>query len=250
MRLPEVHIENWGFIPYLEALDKQEIRMQEVIKGMLNHRDEPAKYPVPPASYLIFCEHPPVYTLGNKARLANLLLTEQALEAKGIQVIQTRRGGDITFHGPGQLVVYPVLDLSQFFTDVHKYLRLLEETIILTLADLGIRSGRIPGLTGVWVGVEEHNDHTSDPRKICAIGVRCSRWVTQHGLAININTDLNYFNSIIPCGITEYGVTSIEQELGKKTGLGDIAVLVKKHFQELFLTNFSPDQESETSFKM
>jgi len=250
MRLPEVRLENWGLISYAEALKKQESRMQEVINGMLNHRDQPAKYPVPPASYLIFCEHSPVYTLGNKARLANLLLTEQALKARGIQVIQTRRGGDITFHGPGQLVVYPVLDLSQFFTDIHKYLRLLEETVILTLADLGIRAGRMPGLTGVWVGVKEHNGHACDPRKICAIGVRCSRWVTQHGLALNINTDLNYFNDIIPCGITEYGVTSIEKELGEKTGLGDIAVLVKKHFQESFRSNLRPAQESETSIRM
>lgn len=221
--------------------------MQEVITGMLNHRDDQIKYPDPPANYIISCEHLPVYTLGNKAKLANLLLTKQALEAKGIQVVQTRRGGDITFHGPGQLVVYPILDLSQFFTDIHKYLRLLEETVILTLAGLGIKAGRMPGLTGVWVGVKEHIGHVCNPRKICAIGVRCSRWVTSHGLALNVNTDLNYFNGIIPCGIREFGVTSIETELGKKTVPGDVSVLFEKHFQELFLNNFSLAQQSKTS---
>jgi len=158
------------------------------------------------------------------------LLDETELSERGIEYYRIRRGGDITFHGPGQLVGYPILDLDQFFTDIHRYLRLLEETIILTLDDLGIRAGRISGLTGVWVGFEE----PESARKICAIGVRCSRWVTMHGFALNANTDLSYFENIIPCGIKDKAVTSIEKELGQKIDLPVVQQAVMKNFLHIF----------------
>lgn len=229
--MPKLNILDWGLIAYDKAQIQQEEILKKIVDQKLLNRDPilSIQYKLP-ASYLIFCQHEPVYTLGNSGSSENLLLDEAELSDRGIKYYKVRRGGDITFHGPGQLVGYPILDLDQFFTDVHKYLRLLEESIILTLADYGIRAGRISGLTGVWAGYEEQES----ARKICAIGVRCSRWVTMHGFALNVNTDLSYFENIIPCGIKDKAVTSIEKELGYQVDLQEVQQAVKKNFVQIF----------------
>jgi len=229
--MPKLNILDWGLISYNIAQVHQEEILKEIVDQKLLNRNalQSIQHKLP-ASYLIFCQHPPVYTLGNSGSIENLLLDETGLSERGIEYYKIRRGGDITFHGPGQLVGYPILDLDQFFTDIHKYLRLLEETIIITLADVGIRAGRIPGFTGVWVGFEE----PESARKICAIGVRCSRWVTMHGFALNVNTDLSYFENIIPCGIKDKAVTSIEKELGHKVNLQEVQHAAMKNFLQIF----------------
>jgi lipoyl(octanoyl) transferase len=178
-------------------------------------------------------EHPHVYTLGKSGDFSNLLLSEKALEEKGATFYKINRGGDITYHGPGQLVGYPILDLDNFFTDIHKYLRFLEEAIILTLKEYGLTCERSPGETGVWLDVG-----TPFARKICAMGVRASRWVTMHGFALNVNADLGYFDHIIPCGIEGKGVTSMEAELGAKTPLKEVESKIKKHLKDLFTFEF------------
>ena len=182
-------------------------------------------------NYLILCEHPHVYTLGKSGALENLLLDEQGLRKHSAQFYKINRGGDITYHGPGQLVVYPILDLENFFTDIHLYLRNLEEAIILTLAEYGISAGRIKGLTGVWIDFEEG---AKDPRKICAMGVKSSRWVTMHGLAFNVNTDLSYFDHIVPCGIDDKAVTSMNKELGKTVDIEEVKKKLVKHISSVF----------------
>lgn len=189
---------------------------------------------LPTHHYLLFVEHPPVYTLGKSGNKQNVLLNDDELEENNIQFFNTNRGGDITFHGPDQLVGYPILDLEKFYTDIGKYLRNLEEVIILTMAEYGIRGERSSGETGVWVepGVP------GKERKICAIGVRCSRWVTMHGFAFNINTDLSYFNHIIPCGIINKQVTSLERELGYKADINEVKEKVKKNFEKVFNVTF------------
>ena len=182
-------------------------------------------------NYLILCEHPHVYTLGKSGALENLLLDEEGLRKHSAQFYKINRGGDITYHGPGQLVVYPILDLENFFTDIHLYLRNLEEAIILTLAEYGISAGRIKGLTGVWIDFEEG---AKDPRKICAMGVKSSRWVTMHGLALNVNTDLSYFDHIVPCGIDDKAVTSMNKELGKTVDIEEVKKKLVKHIASVF----------------
>lgn len=182
-------------------------------------------------NYLILCEHPHVYTLGKSGALENLLLDEEGLRKHSAQFYKINRGGDITYHGPGQLVVYPILDLENFFTDIHLYLRNLEEAIILTLAEYGISAGRIKGLTGVWIDFEEG---AKDPRKICAMGVKSSRWVTMHGLAFNVNTDLSYFDHIVPCGIDDKAVTSMNKELGKTVDIEEVKKKLVKHISSVF----------------
>lgn len=182
-------------------------------------------------NYLILCEHPHVYTLGKSGALENLLLDEEGLRKHSAQFYKINRGGDITYHGPGQLVVYPILDLENFFTDIHLYLRNLEEAIILTLAEYGISAGRIKGLTGVWIDFEEG---AKDPRKICAMGVKSSRWVTMHGLALNVNTDLSYFDHIVPCGIDDKAVTSMNKELGKTVEIEEVKKKLVKHISSVF----------------
>lgn len=180
--------------------------------------------------YLLFVEHPPVYTLGKSGKKDNVLLDEEELKEKNIQFFHTNRGGDITFHGNDQVVGYPILDLEKFSTDIGKYLRDLEEVIIRTLGDYGIKGERSPGETGVWIepGVP------GKERKICAIGVRCSRWITMHGFAFNINTDLSYFDHIIPCGISNKKVTSLEKELGKKIVMQEVKERIKENFENVF----------------
>ncbi|MCH7415624.1 lipoyl(octanoyl) transferase LipB [Belliella sp. R4-6] len=181
-------------------------------------------------NHLFFVEHPHVYTLGKSGELSHLLLDEKGLVEKGATFYKINRGGDITYHGPGQLVGYPILDLDNFFTDIHKYLRFLEEAVILTLAEYGIEAGRIDGLTGVWLDhVEQQN-----PRKICALGVKSSRWVTMHGFAFNVNADLDYFRNIVPCGIADKAVTSMHLELGKKVDEKEVKEKLKGHIASLF----------------
>ncbi|WP_456460393.1 lipoyl(octanoyl) transferase LipB [Reichenbachiella sp.] len=219
-----------GLIDYQEAWDYQtELFDQTVALKIENRKKEEPDQSITP-NYLIFCSHPHVYTLGKSGDQANLLLDEKGLEEKHATFYKINRGGDITYHGPGQIVGYPILDLDNFFTDIHKYLRLLEEAIILTLADYGIAAGRIDGLTGVWIDI----DNPAKARKICAMGVKSSRWVTMHGFAFNVMTDLNYFQNIIPCGIDDKAVTSLEFELGKKPDMNEVQERLKGHLADLF----------------
>lgn len=223
----QVNLIDLGLKDYKETWEYQEELFQHIVEIKTNNRRENLENKTP--NYLIFVEHPHVYTLGKSGDINNLLLNESSLEAKGATFYKINRGGDITYHGPGQLVGYPILDLENFFTDIHKYLRFLEEAVILTLKDYGIDSERSNGETGVWIGVG-----TPFARKICAMGVRASRWVTMHGFALNVNADLGYFDHIVPCGIQDKTVTSMEAELGRKIPLTEVEEKVKKHLQELF----------------
>jgi lipoyl(octanoyl) transferase len=198
--------------------------------GHISHAGEVASGRQSTEHYLLFVEHPPVFTLGKSGNIDNVLLTEDRLKAKGIEFFRTNRGGDITFHGPQQIVGYPILDLEKFDTDIGHYLRNLEETIILTLAEYGIEAGRSKGETGVWIDAGKPGRE----RKICAIGVRCSRWITMHGFAFNVNTDLNYFNFIIPCGIQGKQVTSLQKELGREINMEEVKAKVKMNFEKVF----------------
>jgi lipoyl(octanoyl) transferase len=209
MMKPKVEFLDWGLVRYQEAWERQDVLLTEGVTIKTNNRKFPDHPTLTPKNYLVFCEHPHVYTLGKSGSLGNLLLTEAQLAEKGIDFYKINRGGDITYHGPGQIVGYPIFDLEQFRPDIHEYLRKMEESCIQTLLEYGIESGRIEGLTGVWLDVDGPN-----PRKIMAIGVRCSRWITMHGFAFNVNTDLSLFDNIIPCGIDDKGVTSIAKELG------------------------------------
>ena len=181
-------------------------------------------------NHLLFCEHPHVYTLGKSGHMENLLINNARLQELNVSFFKTNRGGDITYHGPGQIVGYPILDLERFFTDLGKYMRGLEEVIIRTLAHYGIVAGRLPGSTGVWLDAEDKGK----ARKICAMGVRCSRWVTMHGFALNVNTDLNYFNYIVPCGITDKSVTSMQRELGHEVNELEVKERLLVEFREVF----------------
>ncbi len=199
-----------------------------------NVMEEPHS-PLATSHSLLFVEHPPVYTLGKSGNKENVLLDDDGLKEKDIQFFNTNRGGDITFHGPGQVVGYPILDLEKFYTDIGKYLRNLEEVIILTMADYGIKGDRSAGETGVWI----EPGLPGRERKICAIGVRCSRWITMHGFAFNVNTDLSYFNHIIPCGIVNKQVTSLEKELGHAVDMKEVKEKVKANFEKVFDTKFT-----------
>lgn len=236
----EVRVINLGMIDYQEAWDYQEKLFKEVIDLKLANRDKPVEEQKPTPNYLIFCEHPHVYTLGKSGSAENLLLDEQGLEEKHASYYKINRGGDITYHGPGQLVAYPILDLDSFFEDIHKYLRLLEEAIIMTLADHKLTSGRIDKLTGVWIDIDKDNPQSTpwNPRKICAMGVRSSRWVTMHGLALNVNTNLEYFSNIIPCGIDDKAVTSMEKELGQTQEMKVVQDNLLNHLADLFEMKF------------
>lgn len=226
----KVYFQNLGLIDYQQAWDYQTSLFDEIVAIKVGNRnlldDEQQATP----NHLLFCQHPHVYTLGKSGKLEHLLLNENQLKEKNATFYKINRGGDITYHGPGQLVGYPILDLDNFFTDIHKYMRFLEEAIILTLAEFGIEAGRIEGLTGVWIDFIEQKN----PRKICAMGVKSSRWVTMHGFALNVNTDLDYFKNIVPCGIDDKAVTSIELELGRKILIENVSEILKKHLAELF----------------
>ncbi|EOZ96793.1 Octanoate-[acyl-carrier-protein]-protein-N-octan oyltransferase [Indibacter alkaliphilus LW1] len=219
-----------GSKDYKETWDFQEEIFAKTVSLKIANRNAAPEAQQITDNYLIFVEHPHVYTLGKSGEESHLLLDENGLIEKQATFYKINRGGDITYHGPGQLVGYPILDLDNFFTDIHKYLRLLEEAIILTLADYGIEAGRIDGLTGVWIDhIEQKN-----PRKICAMGVKSSRWVTMHGFAFNVNADIDYFNNIIPCGIPDKAVTSMHLELGRPLDLDEVKEKVKRHIIHLF----------------
>lgn len=223
----KVQLQDWGMLDYQEAWERQEVLFAGIVAQKVANRT--AASPEPTANYLVYTEHPHVYTLGKSGKADHLLLDETGLEEKGANFYHINRGGDITYHGPGQLVGYPILDLDNFFTDIHLYLRQLEEAIILTLADYGIAAGRYPGYTGVWIEPDG-----GAARKICAMGVRCSRWVTMHGFALNVKPDPGYFNYIIPCGIDDKAVTTMEQELGYAPELADVKHTITRHLADLF----------------
>lgn len=231
-RNKSVQVIHLGEDDYQRVWDYQEELFKKTVDRKIANRkiEDPQGHSVT-ENYLLFCEHPHVYTLGKSGALENLLLDEQGLKAHAAQFYKINRGGDITYHGPGQLVAYPILDLENFFTDIHLYLRNLEEAVILTLWDYGLSAGRIPGLTGVWIDFEEGADN---PRKICAMGVKSSRWVTMHGLALNVNTDLSYFGHIVPCGIDDKAVTSLHKELGENVAMSEVQAKLTQHIAEVF----------------
>lgn len=227
MQNKKVTFIDWGLVDYQEAWDRQE----EIFKKTLaiKHDNRVNNTELSTENFLIFNEHPHVYTLGKSGKPEHLLLDEKALEEKEARYYKINRGGDITYHGPGQIVGYPILDLDNFFTDIHLYLRTLEEAIILTLQDYGIQAGRYPSFTGVWIDADNEK-----ARKICAMGVRASRWVTMHGFAFNVNADLSYFGNIVPCGIDDKDVTSMERELGYKPNINEVKEKLKGHIANLF----------------
>lgn len=229
--MKKLQFEDLGQTRYLPCWNYQEEIFKTVIARKIARRDEGENTELPlPTSRLLFVEHPHVLTLGKSGDAENVLVNPARLAELRVDYFPINRGGDITYHGPGQLVAYPILDLDQFFTDIHKYLRTLEEAVIRTCAEFGIEAGRIDGLTGVWVDVEKG----FGARKICAFGVKCSRWVTMHGLALNVNSDLNFFNLIVPCGITDRGVTSISKEIGREVELDEVKPKLYAHLKELF----------------
>lgn len=228
MKNKTLNIQDLGLKDYKQVWEYQEELFAAIVAVKTNNRNN--ENPLPTPNYFLFVEHPHVYTLGKSGDMSNLLLNEDQLKEKGATFYKINRGGDITYHGPGQIVGYPILDLDNFFTDIHKYLRLLEETIILTLAEYGLKTERSPGETGVWLDVG-----TPFARKICAMGVRASRWVTMHGFALNANADLGYFDNIIPCGIRGKAVTSLNVELGvDRVDEEELKAKILKHFKVLF----------------
>lgn len=216
-----------GLKEYKEAWDLQESLFATTIAQKIALRNGETEQPT--KNYLLFCEHPHVYTLGKSGDENHLLLDDQQLKSVGATFHKINRGGDITYHGPGQLVVYPIFDLDHFFSDIHKYLRYLEEAVIQTLAVYGIIGERFEGLTGVWI-----EPNTPRERKICALGVKCSRWVTMHGIGFNINSDLSYFNNIIPCGIENKSVTSMQEEVGFKLDFQEVSEVLKNELAKQF----------------
>ena len=232
-----VLFKDLGLVDYKKAWDFQETLLNNIVSRKMSGRN--AGIVQSPLHYLLFCEHPHVYTLGKSGKDDHLLLDEHQLSDNNAVFYRINRGGDITYHGPGQIVGYPILDLDYFFNDIHKYLRYLEESVILTLAEYGISAGRIDGLTGVWL---DAND-PAKARKICAYGVRCSRWVTMHGFAFNVNTDLKYFGNIVPCGITDKAVTSMQQELGRVLDIEEVKDKLRHHISALFGMELIPAAE-------
>lgn len=236
--LPEVQFIDLGLIDYKEAWDLQESLFNKTIQDKIRIRN--GEQNIVLNNYLLFCEHPHVYTLGKSGSENNLLLNEEELEQHHATYYKINRGGDITYHGPGQLVAYPIFDLDQFFTDIHKYMRFLEEAVIQTLMEFGIDSGRVDGLTGVWI-----EGDTPRARKICAMGVKSSRWVTMHGIGFNVNSDLSYFSHIIPCGIDDKSVTSMQQELGHALSMVEVSKVLKQKLADQFhYTYVDYDQEN------
>ena len=222
-----VVFKDLGLVDFKKTWDYQEALLQQIVAHKKLNREEP----IEPTQYLLFCEHPAVFTLGKSGDDSNLLLAEHLLKEKKISYYHINRGGDITFHGPGQIVVYPILDLDWHFNDIHRYLRVLEQIVIDTLKEFGIEGGRVEGLTGVWLS------DSKVPRKICAMGVRCSRWVTMHGIALNVNTDLTYYDYIVPCGIQDKGITSIQKEIGKQLDMQHVKEALLKKFEKHFALN-------------
>lgn len=229
--MKNIKLKELGSIEYKKAWDLQEKLLQ---KGLdiksLRFKNPDAFADKVIDNYLLVCTHPHVYTLGKSGSISNLLVNQEQMEKLNVQFYKTNRGGDITYHGPGQLVAYPILDLEQYETDLNKYMRNLEEVVILTLKEFGINSGRLEGATGVWLDA----DIPGKERKICAMGVRSSRWITLHGLALNMNVDLQFFNFIVPCGINDKQVTSMEKELGKKVVESEVIAVFKQKFEDVF----------------
>lgn len=219
-----------GLTPYQQAWDYQTQLFEATLAIKARNRDLPPEQQQITPNYLIFCEHPHVFTLGKSGDESNLLVKKENLDSINASYVPINRGGDITYHGPGQLVVYPVFDLENFFTDIHKFMRTMEEAVIKTLQEFGIESGRLEKLTGVWLDGDNH----AKARKICAMGVKMSRWVTMHGLALNVNPDLNYFNYIVPCGIQDKAVTSIEKELSVKVDIEKVKAVLKAKLVDTF----------------
>jgi lipoyl(octanoyl) transferase len=233
-----VAFRDLGCMDYQEAWTYQENLFADIVAKKIQNRNLPKDQQITTPNYLLFVEHPHVYTLGKSGKPEHLLLDATGLAAHAATYYKINRGGDITYHGPGQLVGYPILDLDHFFTDIHRYLRYLEEAIILTLAEYGVPAGRIDGLTGVWLD----HDTLKNPRKICALGVKSSRWVTMHGFAFNLNVDLSYFGHIVPCGIDDKAVTSLHLELARPVAEHDVKQKVKKHLATLFEMNLIEEE--------
>ena len=225
----KIKFKDLGIMDYYTAWEYQENLMKNTIEIKMKNRKFPAKQIIETPNYFLFVEHPHVYTLGKSGNENNMLISTETLEKINAYYVKTNRGGDITYHGYGQIVGYPVLDLENFFTDIHRYMRNLEEVIILTMADYGLKGERSQGETGVWLDVGK-----PFARKICAMGVKASRWVTIHGFAFNVNTDMQYFEHIIPCGIKGKQVTSLERELGQKLNIEEVKNKIKRHFSEVF----------------
>ena len=225
----EVQFVDLNLVEYKQAWDLQETLLNRIATVKLDNRGLEEDHKASTNNYLLFCQHPHVYTLGKSGDESHLLLQESFLSTIGATYFKTNRGGDITYHGPGQLVGYPILDLENFYTDIHLYLRMLEEAIIKTCEGFGLVAGRIEGLTGVWI-----NPTSDQALKICAMGVKASRWISMHGLALNVNTDLSYFSHIVPCGIATRGVTSLQQELGRGMDFEEVSDIVKGHLGSLF----------------
>ena len=230
MSKPVVSFRDLGHAPYKETWDFQEELFERNVQRKLQNRSEGKADGEGTEDVLLFVEHPHVYTLGKSGDAFHLLVSEEKLKEIGATYYPINRGGDITYHGPGQIVGYPLLDLEHFFTDIHKYMRYLEEAIIRTIAHYGITGGRIDGLTGVWLDI----DDPKKARKIAALGVKCSRWLTMHGFAFNVNTDLNYFNYIVPCGITDKTVTSLSKELGREMDMNEVKQILLQELADVF----------------
>ena len=230
MSKPVVSFRDLGLAPYKETWDFQEELFERNVQRKLQNRSEGKADGEGTDDVLLFVEHPHVYTLGKSGDSFHLLVSEEKLKEIGATYYPINRGGDITYHGPGQIVGYPLLDLEHFFTDIHKYMRYLEEAIIRTIAHYGILGGRIDGLTGVWLDI----DDPQKARKIAALGVKCSRWLTMHGFAFNVNTDLNYFNHIVPCGITDKKVTSLSNELGHEMDMDEVKRILLQELADVF----------------
>ena len=229
--MKQIQLLDLGNKDYKATWEYQEELFKKIVDLKIQNRNSTSPLPTP--NFFLYVTHPHVYTLGKSGDISNLLLSEKQLLEKNATYYKINRGGDITYHGPGQIVGYPILDLENFFTDIHKYLRFLEEAIILTLAEYGLQTERSPGETGVWFDVG-----TPFARKICALGVRASRWVTMHGFALNVNVDLGYFDNIIPCGIRGKAVTSMQVELGREVNEEEVKEKILKHFSVLFESSF------------
>ena len=236
---PMARVRDLGLIDYKQAWDLQEELLKTAVDCKISNRKNETA--VMPQQHLLFCEHPHVYTLGKSGAFENLLLDEAHLQQIDAQFYKINRGGDITYHGPGQLVMYPILDLEQFFTDIHQYLRYLEEAVIRTLAEFQITAARYEGLTGVWIDAD-----TPRARKICAMGVKCSRWITMHGIALNVSPDLGYFGNIVPCGIQDKAVTSMAKELGREVSNTEVQKVLLREMSAVF--NFSIQEKWEKNY--
>jgi lipoyl(octanoyl) transferase len=226
----KTHFIDIGLKDYQQAWDYQASLFEQILATKTANRDLPADAQQPTDNYLVFCEHPHVFTLGKSGHEENLIIPKEELSGVQATYLRVNRGGDITYHGPGQIVGYPIIDMENFFTDIHRYMRFMEEAVIQTLREYNIEAGRSPGQTGVWLDPEDF----LRARKICALGVRTSRWVTMHGFAFNVNPDLRYFGYIIPCGIQDKAVTSLEQELGKKVDLEEVKQILKEKIRAQF----------------